>query len=67
MTFRTWSSRHPRACIENLYVDTLDLNRRILKGFKERELPPIVGLPEGTLRSAGFRRELGLALGVTTK
>jgi spermidine synthase len=47
---------------ESLYVDMLDLNRRILKGFKERELPPIVGLPEGTLRSAGFRRELGLAL-----
>lgn len=46
---------------ESLYVDTVDLNRRVVRAFKQQEFPPMVGLPEGSLRSPGFRRDLGLA------
>jgi spermidine synthase len=46
---------------ESLYVDTVDLNRRVLNSFKQREFPVITALPEGTLGSAQFRRDLGLA------
>jgi len=47
---------------ESLYADTLELNRRVMKSFKTREFPPIRSLPVDILRSAAFRRELGLAL-----
>ncbi len=45
----------------SLYLDTVDLNRRLLKAFKREEFPPIVGMPEGILRSPEFRRNLALA------
>lgn len=45
---------------ESLYADTLELNRRLLRSFRTREFPPIRSLPEDILRSAAFRRELGL-------
>jgi spermidine synthase len=45
----------------SLYLDTVDLNRRLLKAFKRQEFPPIAGLPEGLLRSPEFRRNLALA------
>lgn len=46
---------------DSLYADTIELNWRVMQGFKQQEFPPIVGLPEGTLGSPGFRRDLGLA------
>ena len=46
---------------DSLYVDTVNLNKRVMMAFKEQELPSITGLPEGILRSPGFRRDLGLA------
>lgn len=46
---------------ESLYVNTLDLNRRVMAAFKAQEFPPIVGLPEGALRLPPLRRDLGLA------
>jgi spermidine synthase len=45
----------------SLYLDTVDLNRRLLKASRQAEFPPIVGMPEGILRSPEFRRNLGLA------
>jgi len=45
----------------SLYLDTVDLNRRLLKAFKREEFPPIVGTPQGLLRSPEFRRNLALA------
>jgi spermidine synthase len=45
----------------SLYLDTVDLNRRWLKEFKREEFPPIVGMPQGILRSPEFRRSLALA------
>jgi spermidine synthase len=47
---------------EGLYADTIDLNRRVLWAFRSEELPRIAGLPEGTLHTAAFQRDLGLAL-----
>jgi spermidine synthase len=46
---------------ESLYVDTKDLNLRVLRGFKRGEFPTVVSLPEGATGSAGFRRDLGRA------
>jgi spermidine synthase len=46
---------------QSLYVETVDLNRRIMREFKEQECPPINGLPAGTFHSPKFRRYLGLA------
>ncbi len=45
----------------SLFLDTVDLNRRMLKAFKRAEIPTIAGMPEGLLRSAEFRRNLGQA------
>jgi spermidine synthase len=45
----------------SLYLDTVDLNRRLLKASRRGEFPPIVGMPEGILRSPEFRRNLALA------
>lgn len=45
----------------SLYLDTVDLNRRLLNAFKREEFPPIVGMPDGLLRSPEFRRNLALA------
>jgi len=44
----------------SLYVDTVDLNRRIIRGFRGQEVPRIVGLPEDALRSSRVRQDLGL-------
>jgi spermidine synthase len=46
---------------ESLFADTVDLNRRLLQELRQEEFPPIVGLAENGLRSAAFRRDLGLA------
>jgi spermidine synthase len=46
---------------DSLYANTLEMNRRLLKAYQRAELPPLVGLPEGLLRSAEFRRNLGEA------
>ena len=46
---------------DSLYVDTLEMNRRLLKAARRTEVPPIAGLSEGTLRSPDFRRSLGQA------
>jgi len=45
----------------SLFLDTVDLNRRMLKAFMRAEFPTIAGIPEGLLRSAEFRRNLGQA------
>lgn len=45
----------------SLYLDTVDLNRRLLKAFKRADNPPVAGMPEGVFRSAEFRRILGQA------
>ncbi len=47
---------------ESLYADTVNLNRRILRAFRSQDLPQIAGLPEGTVHSGAFQRDLGLAL-----
>jgi spermidine synthase len=46
---------------ESLYADTVQLNQQVLRTFRRQELPRILNLPENTVRSAGFRRTLGLA------
>jgi spermidine synthase len=45
----------------SLYLNTVDLNRRLLKAFRRAEVPPIVGMPEEIFRSPEFRRILGQA------
>lgn len=45
----------------SLFLDTVDLNRRMLKAFVRAEFPTIAGLPEELLRSPEFRRNLGQA------
>jgi tetratricopeptide (TPR) repeat protein len=47
---------------DSLYADTVDLNWRVLKSFERRPFPPVVGLPEGSLTSTAFQRDLGLVL-----
>ena len=47
---------------DSLYADTADLNRHMIKGYRQREFPPLLGAPEGALRSPGFYRDLGVAL-----
>jgi spermidine synthase len=47
---------------ESLYADTVDLNLRMIRSFKREGFPRIVGLPEGTLESPGFQRDLARAL-----
>jgi len=46
---------------DSLYVDTLEMNRRLLKTYRRTEFPPLIGLPERILRSSEFRRNLGEA------
>jgi spermidine synthase len=46
---------------EALYVDTVDLNKRVMMAFKEQEFPTIIGLPREALHSPDFLRDLGLA------
>jgi spermidine synthase len=46
----------------SMYASTVEINRRMLHGFKRQDFPPILGLPDGILDSAGFRRDLGVAL-----
>ena len=47
---------------KSLYLDTVDLNRRTLWAFRSHEFPRMAGLPEGTVRTAAFQRDLGRAL-----
>ena len=47
---------------ESLYVETTDLNARVMRSFKRDEFPPLIGVPDGMLGSAGFRHDLGMAL-----
>jgi len=46
---------------ESLYVDTLESNQRLIRGYRQQSLPPIAGMPESVTRSAAFHRDLGLA------
>jgi tetratricopeptide (TPR) repeat protein len=45
----------------SLYVETVDLNRALLRAFRRAEGPLVAGMPEEILRSAEFRRNLGEA------
>jgi spermidine synthase len=46
---------------DSLYMDTVDLNQRLLRAYRRQPLPPMVGLGEGVIGSAAFHRDLGLA------
>jgi spermidine synthase len=46
---------------DSLYVETADLNRRTIMGYRQREFPRLRGAPEEILRSPEFYRNLGLA------
>ncbi|MBI3988523.1 MAG: fused MFS/spermidine synthase [candidate division NC10 bacterium] len=47
---------------KSLYAYTVGLNARLLWQAQKRDLPPLLGIGEETLRSASFRYELGKAL-----
>jgi spermidine synthase len=46
---------------DSLYVETAELNRRMIKGYRQREFPPLREAPAEVLRSSEFYRNLGLA------